>query len=39
MVNAISRFTATLESSVERVKGHYQERPLHSFCGFAASEC
>lgn len=31
MVDAISRFTATLESSVERVKGHYQERPLHSF--------
>lgn len=31
MVDAISRFTATLESSVERVKEHYLERPLHSF--------
>lgn len=31
MVDAISRFTTTLESSVERVKEHYLERPLHYF--------
>jgi hypothetical protein len=31
MVDAISRLTAILESSVERVNGRYQERTLHSF--------
>lgn len=31
MVDAISRLTAILESSVERVNGRYQERALHSF--------